>query len=240
MIIMLIEELQQCGLNLNEAKIYCLLLQEGELQAGKISKNIQLNRRTVYDTIERLIDKGLIKFSMSANTRIFQAVDPEKILNKIKKQEKVALDILPKLKALKRNKLPESESWNFKGKKGIKSILDEILKCKEYCAFGSSGKFMEIMEHDYVMFQKRKEKLKIAAKIIVSNSSKNKKFIKAAYAEFKFLNEEDIGPTTTLIYGNSIAIIIWDLIPMGIVIKSKHVNKSYKKYFNYLWGKAER
>lgn len=236
---MLITELQECGLNLNEAKIYCHLLQEGELQAGKISKNIQLNRRTVYDTIERLIEKGLIKFSMSANTRIFLAVDPEQILNKIKKQEKVALDIIPKLKSLKKNKLPENESWNFKGKKGIKSILDKILKCKEYSAFGSSGKFMEIMEHDYIMFQKRKHKLKIAAKIIVSNSSKNKEFIKTAYAKFKFLDEEDIGPTTTLIYGDSIAIIIWDLIPMGIVIKSKYVNNSYKKYFNYLWRKAE-
>ena len=49
-----IEKLQKIGLNLNEAKIYLALLELGEAQAGKISKESQINRTTTYDGLERL------------------------------------------------------------------------------------------------------------------------------------------------------------------------------------------
>ena len=44
------EQLERLGLNRNEAKIYLVLLDLGEAQAGEISKKTQINRTIVrYD-----------------------------------------------------------------------------------------------------------------------------------------------------------------------------------------------
>jgi hypothetical protein len=44
-----------------------------------------------------------------------------------------------------------------------------------------------------------------------------------------------IDSTTTIIYGNNIAIIIWREQPQSILIKSEELAKSYKNYFEFLW-----
>ena len=71
--------LGKLGFNQSEAKIYLALLDIGEAQAGQISKKTQINRTTVYDSIERLIGKGLVTFVIQANKKAFQAVSPDKI-----------------------------------------------------------------------------------------------------------------------------------------------------------------
>ena len=57
-----IETLKQFGLTTNEAIVYQTLLGLGPSLAGQISKKTGLHRRTVYDTTERLIKKGIIGY----------------------------------------------------------------------------------------------------------------------------------------------------------------------------------
>lgn len=235
-----IEQLQEFGLNKNESKTYLALLKLGESQAGEISKKAQVNRTNIYDALERLIEKGLVTYTVSANKKVFKPVHPKILLEQIKEKEKSTEEMLPKLIQIYHESKEKEDSIVYKGRKGIKSVFDDVLHYKEYVAFGSSGKIAEVMQHDFVLFQKMKEKHKIKSKIIESESSKkNRKFRKITYAKFKYIPDEFSSPTTTIIYGEKTAIIVWGEIPMATVIKSKEVANSYKNYFNLVWKIAQ-
>ena len=234
-----IEKLQKIGLSLSEAKIYLALIRLGSAQAGRISKESQINRTTVYDSIERLIEKGLVSYVIEANKKVFKPVAPKIILEQLKEKEKITEEILPELNQIFTESKEKEESNIFRGRKGIRSILNDILNYKEYVAFGSSGRFLEIMQHDFIIFQKRKKELKINARVILSESSRKTEQVKIAYTKFKFIPDEFSSPTTTFVYGDKTAIIIWSETPTATLITSKEVAKSYSSYFELLWKIAK-
>lgn len=234
------ERLQKLGLNLNEAKIYLTLLKLGSGQAGKISKESQINRTTTYDSLERLIERGLVAYIVEANRKVFKAVSPDALLNQLKEKQKIAEEILPELNSVFKETKEKEESDIYKGRKGIKAILQDILKFKEYVAFGSSGRFLEIMKHDFDIFQKRKKELKINAKVILSESSRKTEQVKLSHTNFKYIPDEFSSPTTTFVYNNKTAIIVWGEIPIATLITSKEVSNSYIKYFDFLWKQAKK
>lgn len=233
-------KLQRIGFHINEAKIYLVLLKLGSAQAGKISKEAQINRTTIYDSLERLIEKGLVTYIIEANRKVFKPVAPEKILDQLKEKQKTVEEILPELNKLLKESREKEESDIYRGRKGIRSILNDILKYKEYIAFGSSGRFLEIMKHDFVLFQKRKKELKINSKVILSESSRKTEQVKLAYTNFKYIPDEFSSPTTTFVYNNKTAIIVWSEVPIATLIISKEVSDSYRNYFNLLWKIAKK
>ena len=234
------EKLTRLGFTNTEAKVYLILLELGQAQAGLISKKSQINRTTTYDTLERLLKKGLIKYTIQANKKVFKPVNPEYILTYLKEQEKSAQEILPELNRLYKIKEKKEEFNLYQGRKGIKSILQDILKYKEYVAFGSSGKFLEIMKYDFLNFQKRKKELGIKSRIILKESGRNSESVEESYSSFKFIPNEYSAPTTTFVYGNYIAIMVWSEIPIATVIHSTEVAESYLHYFEFLWRIAKK
>lgn len=235
-----ISKLQQIGLNLNEARIYLALLNLGPSQAGKISKETEINRTTIYDSINRLIEKGLVSYTLQANKKVFQAVSPSELLNQAKEKERIVEEILPELNKIFHESKEKEESNIFKGRKGIRSILNSILNYKEYIAFGSSGRFLEIMKYDFELFQRNKKEKKIKARVIIPETSKKTEQVRLAYSAFKYIPEEFSSPTTTFVFGNNTTIIVWSENPIATLIKSEEVAKSYKNYFELLWKIAKK
>ena len=95
------------------------------------------------------------------------------------------------------------------------------------------------MQHDFIIFQKQKKTLKINSRVILSESSRKTETVKVAFANFKYIPDEFSAPTTTFIYEDKTAIIIWGETPVATLIKSKEVAKSYKNYFEMLWKIAK-
>src|SRR3989344_1825590 len=230
-----IEKLQRLGLNFSEAKIYLVLLELGKSQVGEISKKTQINRTTTYDSLERLIEKGIVIFVIEANKKVFSPVSPKIFLEDIKEKKKAIEEILSELNLIFKESKGKEESNIYRGRKGIKSILQDILNYKEYIAFGSSGRFLEVMKYDFVNFQKQKKFKKIKSRVILSESSKKSESVKIANSEFRFTPDKFTSPTTTFVYGENTAIIIWSEVPIATLIKSKQVSKSYRNYFELLW-----
>ena len=52
--------LERIGLSPNEVKIYLTLLRLGASKAGKIAKEAQVDRSATYDSLKRLLEKGII------------------------------------------------------------------------------------------------------------------------------------------------------------------------------------
>lgn len=235
------EELQKLGFKENEAKIYLILLEHGPMQAGEISKKVQLNRRTVYDVLERLLEQGYASYQLATNKRLFKAADPKTILSKIKEMEISAKELIPNLEELYQKAVSAPQVEVYVGKKGIRTILFDLLTVKEYEGFGSNEKFPEIMQHDFFQFQKRKKELGVKSRTLMSESMRKNSSLKdAKNISYRFLSEEFSLPTSTFMYGNKTAIIIWSSIPTGIVIKSEETYRSFKGYFESLWKIAKK
>ena len=82
---MLIEKLTRIGLSVNEAKIYCTLLQFGQATASKISKKSKSNRVSTYYVLEQLEKKGLVSQINRNNKKYFIAEPPRELMEYIKR-----------------------------------------------------------------------------------------------------------------------------------------------------------
>src|SRR3989344_5601969 len=89
--------LEDAGLTKTEAKIYLALLELGPSLAGEITKKSGIHRRSVYDAIERLIEKGLVSYMKTNNRKYFEAVKPDRLLDILREKEENIKSIIPEL-----------------------------------------------------------------------------------------------------------------------------------------------
>ncbi len=239
------ETLRKFGLSQSETKVYLALIELGASLAGGITKKANINRSNCYDALQRLIEKGLVSYVIKANRKYFQAETPEKFLELIKEQKEELKDkeeeikkILPQLIGKLKLSKEKPEATIYKGKKGIKSIFEDVLRYKEFQVFGSSGRFKEVLGPFFSLFQKIVIKKKIKCRLIVSEKVRHTDIV--THAETRFLSEDYITLSSTLIYGNKVAIISWTENPIGFVLVDKQVAYSYKTYFKFMWTLAKK
>jgi sugar-specific transcriptional regulator TrmB len=106
------EQLRHAGFTENEAKVYFALLENGPSQAGIISRKSGLHRRVIYDTLERMIKKGLVGYINKNNKKVFQASNPSRVLEMIKERENIISEIMPEMMAFYKQ-TKEKEETNF-------------------------------------------------------------------------------------------------------------------------------
>lgn len=230
-----LETMKQTGLTHNESLIYKALLEMGPSLAGQISRKIGLHRRTVYDTTEMLIKKGVIGYILKNNRRLFMASSPEKFLDILKEKENLIRDILPEMMGLYTRTQEKEETNFYKGRQGLKTVLEDQLKdgTKEILVLGASSNASEVLQFYFKWFQiKRKEK-RIRTRMIFNKTDKK---YKIPLSEIRYLPQKYSSPLAVNIYRDKVAIILWSKEnPIAIVIKSKEVSEGYKKYFELMW-----
>jgi len=230
-------QLHEAGLTENESKIYVALLELGPSNAGLITRKTGLHRRVIYDTLDMLIKKGLIGYILKNNKRLFQASNPKKILEILQEKEHSIQEILPEMLALYGSTKEKEETNFYKGKNGLKTVLEDQLSSKEIKIMGASPIAYETLQFYFKWFDKKRVENKIKAKIIFSNSDKKQKI---PLSEIKYLPEKYSSPLAINIYGDKVAIILWSKEnPLAIVIKNKEISQSYEKYFELMWRVAK-
>lgn len=227
-------QLREAGLTENEAKVYIALLKIGPSYAGLISRKTGLHRRVIYDTTEMLIQKGLIGYILQNNKKLFQATNPQKILELIKEKQAGIEEVMPDMLSLFTQTKEKEETNFYKGKNGIKTVFeDQITTGKEVKVIGASSLAYEILQFYFKWFDKRRTKEKIKTKIIFSKTDKK---IKLPLAEIRYLPQKYSSPLAINIYGDKVAIILWSKEqPLAIIIKNKEISQGYEKYFEAMW-----
>ena len=228
------EELKQAGLTENESKVYLALVDLGPSLAGQISRKTGLHRRTIYDTTEMLIKKGLVGYILKNNRKLFQASNPNRLLEIIKEKENLISPLIESLQ-LKYLSTKEKEETNFyKGKEGLKTVFEDQLNSKEILILGASPKAYEVLQFYFKWYDKSRKEKKIKAKIIATD----KKIKKIPLSEIKYLPNKYENPVAVNIYDDKTAIILWAKEPIAIVIKNKEIAAGYKSYFELMWKEA--
>jgi sugar-specific transcriptional regulator TrmB len=229
-----IKELQELGLSEGEAEIYLALLKHGKASVMELAKLTGRHRTHIYDTIEKLKEKGLISESVIDNKKFILASSPENIVSYLKEKEEKAQKIIAELKNLEvREKEIKVETYH--GISGLKAVFRDILKeKKDYVGYGEGSRFQKILPDFFEQFQGQAETLKIKLKLIL------KKGIKVpARRGLEVKHLDYISPSTTFIYADKVLIIIWEPFPTAIRIIDKQTADSYKGYFELLWKIAK-
>ncbi len=244
----LIKIMKEFGLSEKETELYLKLLELGSTTSGILRSELGFYSKTIYELLNKLIGKGLVSFVIKSNTKYFEADNLEKFLDIIE-EEKENLDlreknfrkILPELNERKLLKNELQEATIYKEKNGMKTIFEDQLKQKEeILVFGGGGNFKESLMFYSELWHKKRVKLKIRVRLLLSEKFRGNKDLKNyKLIKIKFLPEEFDNPAPAVVYGNKVAITIWGKVPLAILIKGSEVSRSYKSYFNLLWKIAK-
>jgi len=241
------EILEELGLSDAEAKVYLALLETGSTLAGPIIKKTGLHRGTTYQILQRLKEKGLVSSIIKGRKQYFEPASPDRLMDVLRERQDKLQGILPALNQKLDASKEKQEITVYYGVKGIRSAMDKMLEelnnYGEYFDFGVSGMFRKVMGAYWDLWQKKKRKYNIKSKVIFTEElkKKNPELLKDYYGQARFHPEEYPSITDTMIYKDTVLLLIWTAKPpVVIVIKNKDNAESYKNQFKLMWKLAKR
>ena len=232
------EKLVPLGLTNTEAKIYVTLIDLGRAQAGIISRKSGIHRRSVYDALERLIEKGLVSYIKENDKRFYVPTDPQRVLELLKQTTTDVNSIMPALKAKYNEAKQKQETLFYRGIEGIKTIFeDQLASGKDVYILGAAKNANELLKYYLPHFTSKRVSKKIKMHMIYAGPRTGKN---VPMADVRFLPMEYANPVATNIYDDKVAIILWTYEPVAILIKNKDIATAYKSYFDILWKIAKK
>ncbi len=241
------KSLEEVGFSKNESKVYITLLNLGPSQAGTIAEKSKVYRTNVYESLQRLIEKGLVSYIFKGHQKIFQAEDPSKIMNILKEKEDNFKRILPQLALNSKLAKNKEKVTIYEGINGVRAIMWDILKEKEennsfdeILAFGVPRDCAMKMRAFIKQYHKRRIELKLTQKHMYDSDAPRRiaYLNKLPYTEVGYLQNSTSSPATTTIYGHKVAFYIWSEPILSILIESSRMAEIYKNYFYLLYSLA--
>jgi sugar-specific transcriptional regulator TrmB len=227
--------LSEVGLSDGEIEVYLALLKLGSSPVSKIKEESALHRTTIYDFVEKLLNKGLINYVVRNNVKYYNATNPEKIVEFLQEKLEHVNTVLPQLQKMTALHKEEMKIEVYKGKEGLKTVMLGYLRLKEdIVGMGiDDGLFKEALPHFIEKYQKLMEENDIHERILTKMNADY--LFSTTNTEYKFLPADYFSPTSTLISGNRVQIVLWEPSLTTIMIENKKLAEVYKKHFEMLW-----
>ncbi len=237
-----LKELSHIGLTQGQIKVYSAILNIGTASVNQIHEKTGLERRAIYDIINKLIEKGLITYTTEKKKRTYKCAPPNKLQEKIneKKQELENFEkIIPEINKLYNSKKEEISLEVYRGEEGIKTLFEDMLNYKENRFLGRRWYVLEQMPLFWIHYNRRRIKDKVTWYNLSLHDAP--KFPKEEFMKVKVLPEEFSGsPSIIWIFGNKVAHVNWGENLFAFVMESKEIADNYKKYHKYLWDKVAK
>lgn len=238
---MIQEILREIGLSKNEAKIYQMLLEFGPSLVGEISVRAKIHRRNIYDSIERLKEKGFVSWTIKNNRKYFEAVSPQRVLDIFEDRKEKISAIIPQL--MNRQKSDSQIVKVYTGREGRKIIFDDKLKHGgEQLVLGAHEPTGRAKSNE--IYHKRRIAKKIPLKMLfpASEADAAKKFSKLKYISARILPKPLSGsPIAINIYGNKVAFLTKsEDQPLSVLIEDGNLADDFRNYFFVLWKISDK
>jgi predicted transcriptional regulator len=239
------QALLELGLTENEAKVYLTMLRIGASPVSTIAEHSGLYRPYVYDTLKRLLEKGLASYVKKEGMRYYSAAKPAELKNMLGRKQEILEQVLPSLQTIAESFKQEAEVNVFQGRRIVRIIQKDVLntlleKGGESLVFGvDEKKFMEIDEVIMKQFFAAMKRHGLRERVLVGEGEM---YLPAARKTtgYRFVPREFFNPQPTFIYGDKVAIILFTEPLYGIIIESKELAESYRRQFNLIWKHAKK
>ncbi|HJX50803.1 MAG TPA: helix-turn-helix domain-containing protein, partial [Candidatus Nanoarchaeia archaeon] len=226
------------GLGKNEAKVYLALLRKEASSVLEISKITKIHRSNIYDSLNNLINHGLVYEVNSDGRKLFYSRPLKSLLDYVKHKEIELEEIINNFEVL--NPI-ERKVGLSKGKFALKQALMSLLEPgKPIVVYGIPNSAIETIGPILKEFHKERIKRKIPMRHIYNQNAQEriKQLNKMKYTEAKHLSEKYDSLVSTNLAGDKVILIIWDKELSVIEITDKNIAESYKNYSEILWSKA--
>ena len=230
----------------NEALIYETLLERGQSSVSTISLHSKIHRRNVYDSLNRLMEKGFVFEIAQRNENQYHAVDPRKLMEHVKEKEILLEKIMPDLTKLY-NASPSDEAvYIYKGVEGWKNYLSDVLSAGEdLYTIGGKGAWGDKRLQPFMdNFLKEAKKKKIVFHALYDGEKKDipESVLATSKGHHKFLPKAFANSSVIEIFGDRI-VIFSNVINRQIdenatltVIVNKSIADSFRIWFKMIWS----
>lgn len=186
------ETLARAGLTNDQARIYEILLKNGPLPAGAISKKALLKRGLTYKILDELTNFGLIeRRDDAAKILMFSPAHPIRLQELAERKEREAKIAQSAIGAVIGQLTSDFNLISgkpgiifYEGREGIKKVLDDSLTSKtEICSYAdieSIAKYIDDVNKQYV---KKRDALKIKKRGIVLDTPFARKYLSGYHKE---------------------------------------------------------
>lgn len=238
--------IKKLGLSDGEIKVYEVLLNKGASPLNVIHESTGIERRNIYDILNKLIERGLVTYINENKRRKFHISNPNKLINYIEEKEselgkikeEIQKDLPPLIKQFNaRRESPTVEV--YRGEEGLKAVWEDFLNYPDLYWIGAGRYIPKQLPNWFSYWNKKRIKKKVVWHNLLRAELKPETTV-MEYEEVKFLPPEfSKNPTVIGIYGDN-TINTWSIKGsyFTVLIKDKALAENYKAYFKYLWEHA--
>lgn len=247
---MIRDVLENLGLSKNETRIYETLLREGESPVGTLAVKSGVHRRNVYDTLNRLAEKGLALEILEKPENRYKAVDPNKFSEMLEEKQQQLFSVMPDMEKLYGSLPHQEEVFIYRGVEGWKNYMRDILRVGEdvYTIGGDGSRADPRLANFLKQFLQEAKRKKIGFHLLFDSEmrSENPSFTKRFGNMYRFLPPGFSTPAGIDIFGDHVVILantalnrIVDENTSLTVIINHHIADAFRVWFKLLWRASE-
>jgi len=245
-----IKSLINLGWSEYESKIYAAVIEQNRSTAAQIAKKSHVPPNRVYQILDRLGEKGIIKKIQSkGGPAIYEFIHPEEVLkrdlNSFQSLITNATDSVSKL--VKENSDDLSlRTYTFIGRRELRLHLRDTIKKAQNEILMYVDSIIEIKSADLIDIINERDK-KIKMKLLTPERGINDAFEKAVVSELKnvdILITEDAFASVTVIIDSSSLLFVSYAFPyensevrdyFGVYIEDRNTSRLFKRSFITSW-----
>jgi sugar-specific transcriptional regulator TrmB len=239
----ILAQLEELNLSSNEARVYLALIEIGLTSAGEIIKKTRFHRSVVYETLDKLIERKLVTKLTKQHIAHFQALEPERILQSIRRQETIALDLVKDLKKLATKN--SSEITVYEGPESYRRFWLESMEripegSTDYVAGSIGEPWQKIMGVRGVKkYLDIARKRNIGWKVIVFDQEDYRNtFLDRSPDlrwEYRLIDRPMAKEGNFNVFGNESVVLHSATEPMVIEVKNASLVRVFRNLFDILW-----
>lgn len=238
------KQLEQAGLTKREAPLYMALLQSGPSSIVGIAKKSGMKRPTVYLVLDELLQKGLVSQVPKEKRKLFIALSPELIVEKLEQNAKGLRAVMPELLAFYRGRDQQPIIQLFESGEGMFNVYRDITSrkdIKEVMTFFSFEAIPKEFEKNYEYFIDLLKTGKVRGRDIVSANAPKHFYLEQTRKLPNHEIRQTLGGQTflsdSIIYGNKIALLSFKK-HFALIIESEDIANSFRTLYNLAWQSA--
>lgn len=241
----------QLGLAKNEGIIYETLLREGEISVGTISTKSKVHRRNVYDSLNRLVEKGLVFEILERHENRYKAVDPHKLSEILDEKRQLLDKAMPNLIDLYTGTPRKNEVYISRGVEGWKNYMRDILRLGEdnYTIAAKGAWADPKLDGFFQHFLQEAERKNITFHVLYEQNTKttHPDFIKSLGTTARFLPAEYISEVSIDIFADRVVILphgesksYLDENSSFTIIVNRQIADAFRTWFKLMWDLSKK
>ena len=238
----LLKNLIDIGLTDNEANVYFSLLSLGNTSISRIAQNTEIKRTTVYNTMEALLEKGLVRLELTGLKNTYIPEDPSKLKQILDLRAQKFDALLPDLNALYVNKGVEGSVKQYEGLRAIRvlytQLLNEVGRGEDYCVITDQEKWLGLDQNFFEKFIEKRAALNLNIKLLFTQSimaQKHKILEKNFNETIKFLPASTRLSINLVITKHKVIIHRLQEPYKAIVIDDPLIVEMHQQHFAVMW-----